>query len=353
MGLSLGVLLLAGLVLAESDSSLADGDAPAATKDAGVRRRAGTAKASVRKPAPSRKRTSPDAGLPPSVSRKTGTTRTPSSRPSRSPDVGLTRHLPKIGPTPKGTSSYLPYAWILLGLLLIVLAWGAHRWAVRARRRLPPSVWVPRLADLAGTLSALVGAYLLIQETIILTPWVKPEVRWGGLFGLALLVVWVSHGFVPDLLGSMVILFERRIRPGMRVERAHFAGTVIGTGWRSTRLRTPGGILDVPNRELMSGPVRISGAAEHELVLHLAQTQPATQIRRQIEDAVIASAWTPPAPNVRVHRDPKDERRWVVHTRLLDPRHAPAFDADLPERLEAILPVASHRSEVSGSDGPA
>lgn len=212
-----------------------------------------------------------------------------------------------------------------LGATLLTLV--GRRWAggpTGLLRRLVRALW---LVGLLFALWGLAGTF----------PAMSAEGRgllWGG--GLVL-VASLGWALLADVLSGGILRLERRVAPGVRVESPTFAGTVVGIGWRTTRLRNPRGSLQVPNRALMSAPLRVSRASEHRLVLGLPPSErSALEIRHRIEDAVHASAWTPPHPDVHVHRDPRDRSRWVVFCRLLDPKFGPDFDAQLPEQLERM-----------------
>lgn len=226
----------------------------------------------------------------------------------------------------------------LLALALALSVWLVGRLASRARDRLEAAGLLPRLLAMLSKTAGLVAGFLLVWGAVAWLPKVSTEGRWAFLLGLAALAVGLGWGLLKDLVAGGILRLERRVRPGVRLEGERFSGTVTGIHWRVTVLRTPRGRLEVPNRELLGVPVRVSRASEHVLVLYLPnRDESSVELRRRVEDAVVASAWTPPKPDVMVHRDPKDGARWIVHCRLIDPRFAPRFDADLPERLEALL----------------
>lgn len=230
-----------------------------------------------------------------------------------------------------------PVARVLLGLGLGALVWLLGTWAERGRQQLGTTGLIPTVLGLLARVAGLAAAAVVVWGTVALFPKVAPEIRWGLVIGVGAVVVFAARGVLPDAFSGLVLVLERRILPGMRVEGEAFAGSVLRIGWRSTHLRGSRGLVEVPNRRLLSAPVRVTPAAEHELVLHLDPDRPVERLRRSIEDAVIASAWTAPRAGVRVHRDARDPRRWVVRVRLLEPSFAPRFDAQLPERLEAVL----------------
>lgn len=232
--------------------------------------------------------------------------------------------------------SVSPFGRLAFALILAGGFIALGRAAGRARKRLNETGILPRLLVTIGRLAGGIAGLLVAWGGLALLPSVAPEILWGTLAAGAGLLVVGAWGVLPDVFAGAVLFLERRVQPGLRIEGEGFAGTVIRTTWRSTWLRTPRGRLEIPNRILLAGPTRVSRAAEHELTLELESRAPASVVRQRIEDAVLASAYTPPRPHLRVHRDPRHPGRWVVHTRLLHPRFAPAFDADLPSRVGEI-----------------
>lgn len=240
-----------------------------------------------------------------------------------SPGNRIRERLDDIAPlSPVGR---LSMALLLAGLFLVI-----GRATARLRTRLNETGVLPRSLAIVGRLSVATAGLLVVWGGVAFLPTMAPTVLWGTLAAILALVLVGAWGLLPDVFAGAVLLVERRVQVGLRVEGEGFAGTVMRTTWRSIWLRTPRGRLEIPNRLLLAGPTQVSRSAEHELTLELESTASA---RQRIEDAVLASAFTPPTPKVRVHRDPRHPRRWVVHTRLLHPRFAPAFDADLPARV--------------------
>ncbi|MEO1231234.1 MAG: mechanosensitive ion channel domain-containing protein [Myxococcota bacterium] len=230
-----------------------------------------------------------------------------------------------------------PFARLGLALLIAALLLLLRRGTERLEGWFAPTGLLPRLLRMAGGLAAAVAALFVAWGLIGFIPAVAPEVRWG-VTGVAVgVVAFAAWSFLPDLIATLVLAAERRVAPGVRLSGPDFAGTVKRVSWRSTVLRTTRGEVAVPNRRLLEAPVQMSREDEHQLVLNLDDGRPVQELRRVIEDTVLASAYTPPEPGVRVWRDPRDRERWVIHARLLHPRFAPVFDADLPERLEAAL----------------
>lgn len=238
---------------------------------------------------------------------------------------------------------------LLMGLVLALLVVMSGRSAKRARERFGPSGLIPRVLGFLAKVAGTVALALVLWGGIAVIPTVAPELRWAATIGALVVLAMAARGVLPDLFATLVLLLERRIRPGDRVDGTDLAGVVERIGWRSTRLATPEGDLDVPNRNLL-GPIRRSRATRHETSITVPIPLPAVEGRRLLEDAVLASAWVPPAPRAHARRDPTHERRWIVSTYLLDPSFAPAFEADLPERLERLCARLRVDAEEEGAD---
>lgn len=239
-----------------------------------------------------------------------------------------------------------------LAAMALALMGGAHM----ARTRLARRGFLPYIATSTVRVGALTALVFSIWGGTALLPGMPTEVMWAGLGAAVLIILVAAQSVLPDVVTGWLIFYERRIHSGMQVEGDEFSGTIVRTGWRSTILRTPRGYLELPNRRLLAGPLRTSGELEHELILRLKSDLLVDMTRRQIEDAVLASPWTPPCPEVKVHRDPTNPHQWVVKAHLLDPRFAPAFDAELPERLECWLNNQAERlvnAEIAAVSEPA
>ncbi len=163
-------------------------------------------------------------------------------------------------------------------------------------------------------------------------PWV--------LLAAAAAVGWSARDFLPDLFAGVVLLIERRIRPGMWVSSSSFSGKVETLGPRGVRLRdTEGQIVSVPNRKLLSDPIRVD-RNKHPRVDVSVRVDPsihADEARRAIEDAALLSPWRVIQEYPDVRRDSKDVRSWTVRVRLLEPKFHRAFESALIDHVEESL----------------
>ncbi len=224
-------------------------------------------------------------------------------------------------------------------------AWLLSRWALRAAPGLEQRPrWAKGLAFGGRWASVVAGlAFVALLVTLVLPrlPGLPGDeappallLVFGAvalLFGLGLGPAWF------DLFAGGILRAERRLGPGLRAGDGEFEGVVVSVGWRSTRLRGAHGVVDVPNRRLVHRSVWLRRASEHELVLTVPSVPPAEGLRQKIEDVVLASAYVPLDPKVRVRRDPLDPHRWRIRARLLEPSFAAVFDAEIVERIASAL----------------
>ena len=157
--------------------------------------------------------------------------------------------------------------------------------------------------------------------------------------GLAVAIGWSLRDVMPDLVASLVIAFERRIRRGVWVSGDGFAGHVERLGLRAALLYdTHGNRVMVPNREIVRAPVT-AGVGDHarELEVEVRIAGPAEEVRAALRDAVLTSPWVHPDAKPVVLRDPADPERWRVRGRLLEASFGARFEGELLERAEALL----------------
>jgi hypothetical protein len=226
---------------------------------------------------------------------------------------------------------------VLLVLLALVILWLLDR----LRRPLPDRGLFPRLlglTHLAVRLATVVMVLMIVSR--LLPGWLRPAL----LLSVAAVAIALGFGAVwlvlPDVVGGLVLLTERRLQAGQWVVGDGFEGTVVQLGLRLTTLRAPDGTrLTVPNRHLVRSPVHASARRFHEVEVELIvpSDAPAGRVRRAIEDAVLCSPHVPSEPALALSRDPARPDRWHLRVRLLDVAFAPAFEGQILERVEDSL----------------
>jgi small-conductance mechanosensitive channel len=177
-----------------------------------------------------------------------------------------------------------------------------------------------------------------------------PVLSWA-LLAAAAALGWSARDILPDVLASAVLIFERRVRPGVWITAAGHSGIVEARGLRAVWIRDSlGHRIAIPNRLFLSGAVISQpGGAFHDVNLRFAVPGiPAARLRRALLDAVLASPWVQPDADGVVRRDGSDPSMWHVRARLIDVRFAVSFEDELLERAEEML--AAEGARVAGED---
>ena len=257
-------------------------------------------------------------------------------------DALLHQILPSLGLTERGS----------LGgyFLLLVVTAGASVLVGVGRKRLPVRGVVPRL--LSGLQMAL-RALVAVLGLMFVARWIPtsyaPVLLWVALAAAAA-AGWSARDFLPDLLAGVVLLVERRIRPGVWVSGAGYAGDVQSLGPRAAKVRDQEGrIVSVPNRALLSGPVSVETSAhpQVEVLVRVPEGTSATRARRVIQDVALLSPWRVLREPPEVRRDGEDPRVWHVRVRLIEPQFLKAFESALADQVEECLGESGE-----GSRGP-
>ena len=224
-------------------------------------------------------------------------------------------------------------------VLLLASALGANL-AGRGRRKLPVRGVLPRI--LAG-LHVGLRTFVVLFALALVAKWIPasyaPVFLWVALAAAAA-AGWSARDFLPDLFAGVVLLVERRVRPGTWVTGSTFAGEIETLGPRAVRLRdAEGRVLSVPNRKLLAGPVAIdtSRRPRTDVVIRVPEGVSPSEARQAIEDAALLSPWRVLRHRPEVRREADDPRAWRVRLRLLEPRFRRAFESALVDHVEENL----------------
>ena len=245
----------------------------------------------------------------------------------------------------------LPQAgpWTTFGLVvLLALGLAISALVRRVRDALPDEGLVPRIVHVA--LAGVRFMVLLVAIGIVsrLVPGsLGPVLSWA-LLAAAAALGWSARDILPDLLASAVLIFERRVRPGVWITAAGHSGIVEARGLRAVWVRDSlEHRIAIPNRLFLSGAVVSQpGGAFHDVSLRFAVSDvPAARLRRALHDAVLASPWVQPDAGGVVRRDGSDPSIWHVRARLIDVRFAVSFEGELLERAEEMLAAEGAREE--------
>ncbi len=228
----------------------------------------------------------------------------------------------------------------LWGILLwFILAAVAATGIRRVRENFPSDGLIPNVLALVHVGLRLVVIALALAFIVRALPPRLSLVMLLAFAGLAVAIGWSLRDVMPDLVASLVIAFERRIRRGVWVSGQGFAGHVERLGLRAALLYdTHGNRVMVPNREIVRAPVT-AGVGDHarELEVEVRIAGPAEEVRAALRDAVLTSPWVHPDAKPVVLRDPADPERWRVRGRLLEASFGARFEGELLERAEALL----------------
>ena len=207
-------------------------------------------------------------------------------------------------------------------------------------RKLPVRGVLPRgVAGLHVGMRALVPVFALA----LLAKWIPASFAlvflWVALAAAAA-AGWSARDFLPDLFAGIVLLVERRVRPGTWVQGPGFAGEVETRGPRAARLRdAEGRILTVPNRKLLTGPLAVDTSARPkvDVVVRVPEGIEPAQARQAVRDAALLSPWRVLQDPPEVRRDGDDPQAWRVRARLLEPRFLRAFESTLADHVQESL----------------
>jgi small-conductance mechanosensitive channel len=160
-----------------------------------------------------------------------------------------------------GTVLYIAYILIIAYLAVRVLSWVLMKLSERAGvYRISVTMAIP-LLKIAIYTTAL---YLLI--TAIVEPSLSQLVAFAGLFGAAL--GFGLKDIFADIIGGIVITFERPYQIGDKIAIKEHYGEVIDIGLRSTRIRTPNdSVVTIPNFLIFDQSVESANAGKTEMMV--------------------------------------------------------------------------------------
>lgn len=229
-------------------------------------------------------------------------------------------------------------ATLLLAVLALLLLSGELSLRL-VSRRLAPQGLLPRAAETTRVvLRVLLVAVVLGLGASLLPGYLAPALP-IFLVALAVALGWSSRDLLPDLVAGLVIVAERRIRPGYRLTVGDKVGVVESVGLRATWLRDGAGRrLALPNRSLVSGAV----AADDQrwpLIEARVHVMPGTDpgtTRTILAEAALLSPWVAPEGEITALPS-RDPGQWRVRARLLEARFAERFEAALQEEVDCAL----------------
>jgi len=160
--------------------------------------------------------------------------------------------------TPKFYSLLTEGLWGLNYIALTTLVWGGFRWLtewVIKLERLKTDSTDSQLIRLGSRLLALAIAIAILIEGANRIGLPSYSIMAGlGIGGLA--VALAGQQALANLLGSLIIMFEKPFRIGHSIKAGSIEGQVENIGFRTTQLRTADGTtLIVPSSEIIRTPI--------------------------------------------------------------------------------------------------
>ncbi|MFT7695244.1 MAG: small-conductance mechanosensitive channel [Candidatus Latescibacterota bacterium] len=166
------------------------------------------------------------------------------------------------------------------------------------------------------------------------------------LGSMALALGLAAKDLLNDIIGGVVVLFDRSFQTGDRILVGGHYGEVVSIGLRSTKIVTPDdSLVTVPNSSILSSTVSNTnaGAIDCQVVVDIylpaaADLEVAEGIARE---AVLTSKYTylskPVVVNVKDEFKETYLSHLIVKAYVFDTRYENAFAADLTRRIKKEL----------------
>jgi small-conductance mechanosensitive channel len=225
-------------------------------------------------------------------------------------------------------------AWAVANALRVLLDLLAERFPSQRLllKRLQP---IARIFIYAGTFYFVVGV-------------VSPEEKalYAMLGSMALAIGLAAKDLLNDLIGGIVVLFDRSFQTGDRVAVGGHYGEVVSIGLRSTKLVTADdSLVTVPNSVMLASTVSNSnaGALDCQVVvdLYLPGAVDLAQVEHVAREAALTSKLAylakPVVVNVKDEFDETHLTHVIVKAYVFDARYENAFAADITRRVRREL----------------
>lgn len=237
---------------------------------------------------------------------------------------------------------------ITLGKVLLVLViigaayginWGINFLLERLAARLPAQRLL--FKRLIPVLRLLVYAITIYTSINILSP--QQESLYAILGSMALALGLAAKDLLNDIIGGIVVLFDRSFQVGDRIAVGGHYGEVVSIGLRSTKIVTPDdSLVTVPNSVVLSSSVSNTnaGAIDCQVVVDIwlpASTQ-LERVESIAREAVLTSKLAylnkPVVVNVKDEFKETYLTHLIVKAYVFDTRYENAFAADLTRRIK-------------------
>lgn len=234
-------------------------------------------------------------------------------------------------------------------LFIVVLIGAAYALAFflrisldRLAERLPSQrLLLKRLQPILRILIYAATIYLVVS---ILAP--ADETLYAMLGSMALALGLAAKDLLNDIIGGIVVLFDRSFQIGDRVAVGGHYGEVVSIGLRSTKLVTPDdSLVTVPNSVMLSSTVSNTNAGEVDCQVVVDVFLPGVVDVAQVEGVAREAALTsklaylekPVVVHVKDEFDEAHVTHVVVKAYVFDTRYEAAFAADLTRRIRREL----------------
>lgn len=221
---------------------------------------------------------------------------------------------------------------VLTGILMVVSAS-----IKRLRLLLRPSGLLPAALLALSRAASTAGIFAFIGAIIALVPPAyAPALPWM-ILAAAAAIGWSARDVLPDLIGGLVIRIDGRVKVGQRLVGADEPGrgVVSDLGLLSATLADGDATWTVPNRRLLSAPLRVEDSHCPEVAVWLtlpADVPPAT-MRAALSEAALTTPWGAPGVRPELQQDPAVPGRWRVVMRVLQESAIEDFQGSLRERV--------------------
>ncbi|MFH1570060.1 MAG: mechanosensitive ion channel domain-containing protein [Gemmatimonadota bacterium] len=182
-----------------------------------------------------------------------------------------------------------------------------------------------------------IGIYLAVG---IVSP--EEKTLYALLGSMALALGLAAKDLLNDLIGGIVVLFDRSFQVGDRVAVGGYYGEVVSIGLRSTKLVTPDdSLVTVPNSTLLSSALSNTnaGAIDCQVVtdIYLPGTVDLGQVEGVAREAVLTSKFAylrkPVVVNVKDEFKETHLTHLVIKAYVFDTRYEALFAADVTRRV--------------------
>ncbi len=168
------------------------------------------------------------------------------------------------------------------------------------------SYLVKRLSERAGVYRELVALFIpflkifvyVVAFYLVVTALIEPSftqmVALSGILGVA--IGFGLKDLLADLVGGIVITFEKPFQIGDKVNIGNYYGEVQEIGIRSTRIQTPDDeLVTVPNYTFIRQPVSCGNAGQHTMAifidLFIHPSSDAQAAAKIVHDALVTSQY--------------------------------------------------------------